>query len=139
MTISKFQGEHRFLSNFHPVEVTMDGQLYLSTEHAYQAAKTTNLATRTMIARTFNPGKAKRLGRLAALRPDWEEVKLEVMLDLLRKKFAHPKLRTKLLATGTEQLVEGNTWGDTFWGVCDGMGDNHLGRLLMQVRDEIKE
>jgi hypothetical protein len=71
------------------------------------------------------------------LRADWEDIRLEVMLNLLRQKFAPgSELRTKLETTTPHELVEGNTWGDTFWGVCNGVGQNNLGRLLMQVRDE---
>lgn len=72
------------------------------------------------------------------MRDDWERVKLAVMLDLLRQKFAHADLRAQLIATSDDVLVEGNTWGDTFWGMCNGVGLNHLGRLLMQVRAEVR-
>lgn len=79
---------------------------------------------------------AKRAGQRLALRPDWEQIKQAVMLNLQRQKYSYPELRTLLLATGNLELIEGNTWGDTYWGVCNGVGDNWLGKILMQVRAE---
>ena len=84
------------------------------------------------------PGQAKRLGRKCLLRKDWEEAKDHAMLSVLRAKFANPELKEKLIATGDVELVEGNHWNDTYWGVCNGIGKNMLGKLLMQVREEIK-
>lgn len=69
-------------------------------------------------------------------REDWALVKRDIMLDILRLKFATPFMRDKLNATGERPLVEGNTWGDTYWGVCRGRGENHLGKILMQIRTE---
>jgi len=137
--IDNFRGPYRWLSNFEMVEVTMpDGITYPSTEHAFQAHKILDLKARRNIAALPSPREAKKLGRHLKLREDWEEVKFDVMLTALRLKFKYPHLREKLLATGRSQLVEGNTWGDRVWGVCDGEGENHLGRLLMQVRDELR-
>jgi ribA/ribD-fused uncharacterized protein len=82
---------------------------------------------------------AKRVGAEIDLRSDWSDVKLAIMLDLVRQKFtAHSHLRRKLLATGDRQLIEVNGWGDQFWGVSRGSGYNHLGRILMRVRDELR-
>lgn len=134
--ISRFSGRWRLLSNFHPSPVQFDGHTYPTVEHAYQAAKTTDEQWRTRIRQTNSPGQAKRVGRKAPLRPGWDQLKVDVMLELLRKKFAGGLLRQQLEQTGDATLVEGNTWGDTFWGVCDGVGRNMLGRLLMQVRTE---
>lgn len=136
--ISDFRGEYRWLSNFHLVEVHLAGLPYPSTEHAYQAAKTLDATQRCAVRCAKTPGQAKRLGQTLKLRDDWEQVKIAVMLDLQRQKYKQPDLRTKLLATGDAELIEGNTWGDRFWGVCKGEGLNWLGRLLMQVRDEIR-
>ncbi len=138
-TIGPFFGEWRWLSNFWPVEVEFEGLIYPSTEHAYQSAKTLNTAARVRIASAATPGKAKRFGRLVELRPDWDDVKVEVMLALTREKFKDPELRQKLLDTYPHHLVELNTWGDTFWGVCKktGKGDNMLGEVLMLVREEL--
>lgn len=136
--IVEFQGEHRWLSNFWPAPVLMDGTSYPSVEHAYQAAKTLDFAERRRIRECATPGEAKRAGRRVTVRSDWERAKVPIMRDLLRAKFVHSDLRRCLLATGTEQLVEGNRWGDTFWGVCRDVGQNWLGRLLMEIREELR-
>lgn len=135
--IDDFRGEYRWLSNFHLVKVELDGALYSSTENAYQAAKTLDLDMRRVF-RVCTPSESKRHGKALTLRPDWESVKVSVMLGLLRQKFQHPELKQKLLATGDIELIEGNWWNDTFWGVCRGVGQNWLGRLLMQVRSELQ-
>ena len=139
--IGEFAGKYRFLSNFAPVYfgVVLDGETYPTVEHAYQAAKTFDAKERTFIRMLSKPGQAKRAGRSVRLRGDWDAVKLDIMLHLLRQKFGNARLRDALLATGDSELVEGNYWGDTFWGKCAGVGDNHLGRLLMQVREEIQD
>jgi ribA/ribD-fused uncharacterized protein len=137
-TIDSFSGSYRFLSNFWLIPIRLGGVVYPSTEHAYQAAKTLDNEARAAIAAEPSPGRAKRLGSAVALRDDWEAIKVDVMLACLRQKFSRPDLREKLLSTGDTVLVEGNHWGDTFWGVCRGVGENTLGRLLMQVRDELR-
>lgn len=134
-TIKTFQtpsGRHTFLSNFFVHEGT-------SVEHHYQAAKTDHplWAAKILLAKT--PGEAKRLGRRAPMRATWEQEKIAVMLVLLRKKFSRTEMAERLLSTGDAKLIEGNTWGDKFWGKVDGKGKNHLGKLLMQVREELKE
>lgn len=142
-TIATFSGEHRFLSNFWLVEIEMpprwrlpmDFDLkYLSTEHAYQAAKTLDEDDRRWVQLAASAGEAKKRGGRVVLRSDWDAVKLDVMWDLIVEKFSHPDLRERLLGTGDAELIEGNHWGDTFWGVCRGEGANHLGRILMDVR-----
>jgi len=137
--ISFFRGGYRFLSNFYPARVEFEGEFYPSTEHAFQAAKTDDVGLRRKVRQAKTAGEAKALGRKLPLRRDWERVKLDVMLDLLRKKFGRPPLTGLLLDTDDLRLVEGNTWGDRYWGVADGHGKNHLGRLLMQVRDELRQ
>lgn len=132
--IDSFKDEYRFLSNFFPAQVTYEGLLYPSTEHAYQAAKTLDLNMREEIRKAPTAGKAKRLGKDVKIRADWLEVRVGIMTDLLKQKFEHPELNEKLQATGNQDLVEGNTWGDVFWGVCKGSGENMLGKLLMQIR-----
>ena len=135
--ITEFRGDYRFLSNFYPAAVYLDGVQYPTVEHAFQAAKSTRRQYREKILMTESPGKAKREGRslpVSDMIPQWERIRLEVMADLLMQKFFHPDLRAQLLATGEEELIEGNTWGDTFWGVCRGEGLNKLGQLLMVVR-----
>ena len=137
-TIDQFSGDHDFMSNFHPSPFEVDGVLYPTVEHAFQAAKTFDATEKQSVAEAATPGSAKRKGRRVQLRPDWEQVKVGIMEDLVRLKFtAHPDLRAKLLATGDAELVEGNTWNDRFWGVCRGQGRNELGQILMRVRAEL--
>jgi ribA/ribD-fused uncharacterized protein len=138
MAIDSFSGKYRFLSNFYSIDVGYEGVIYPSVEHAYQAAKTLNVGLRSAIRMAGNPGAAKKMGQAVLLRPEWEDVKVEIMAELLARKFAHPGLRASLLATGDEELIEGNTWGDTVWGVCNGVGTNYLGRLLMDLRATLR-
>lgn len=138
--IDEFSGPYRYLSNFYPSLVVLDGVEYPTVEHAYQAAKTLDPNERRHILTAATPGRAKRLGRRVHLRPDWEEVKVQVMAKLVWQKFSrHPELRRQLLATGGQRLAEGNSWGDVFWGVCGGRGQNYLGRILMRVRSKLRE
>jgi len=136
--ITEFRGKYAFLSNFYPCAVEYEGLIFPTVEHAYQAAKTLNLGERLAIRNCETPGKAKRMGRAVTLRKNWNSIKLDVMLGLLRQKFGYPVLLGMLLATGNEHIQEGNDWGDRFWGVSGGVGENHLGRLLMQVRNELQ-
>ena len=136
--IDRFRGEHAFLSNFHRRPFEWQGQVWSTSEAAFQAAKTHDDRLRERIRQAPTPAAAKRLGRRADLRPDWEDVKGDVMRSVLQAKFAVPELRDALLATGDAELVEGNDWGDTYWGVCRGRGRNRLGQILMQVRDDLR-
>lgn len=151
--IRGFFGEWRFLSNFHLCNVVFEGEVYPSTEHAYQAAKALDPEAREKFRYAgVEPRHAKKMGGALKLRPDWEEVKVAVMRDLLMQKFYPTILRRKLLCTFTAELVEANWWHDRWWGVCcseyelggvvrkckqgphESEGLNHLGRLLMEVR-----
>ncbi len=132
--IDSFSGVWGFLSNFTSCEVMLDGEKYASVEHAYQAAKTVDLKQRWKFQCDVTPGMAKRMGQALKLRPDWEEVRVDIMRDLLMQKFSPSIPRRKLLSTFQAELIEGNTWNDTFWGVCGGVGENMLGKLLMEVR-----
>lgn len=144
--IESFTGEHRFLSNFWPapVQIMVAGATGTSrvtaptVEHAYQALKTLDMGERRRVLEAASAGVAKRLGRTLTIRDDWEEVRVAFMLNLVRQKFEHPELAKLLLATGDAEIVEGNTWNDTFWGVCRGRGSNWLGRILMHVRTELR-
>ena len=136
--IDRFRGEYAFLSNFHRKPFRWQGEVWRTSEAAFQAAKTLDDRERERIRLAPSPAAAKRLGRRADLRPDWEHVKDDVMHSVLLAKFAVPELRDALLATGDGELVEGNTWGDTYWGVCGGKGRNQLGRTLMRIRDDIR-
>lgn len=139
-SITDFHGENFFLSNFCMCTMTQgDGGTWSSVEHFYQAAKTDDMGWKNRIFSAVAPSQAKRLGRKAPKRPTWDEEKLLVMRDLLMDKFLmNFDLREKLINTGDAQLIEGNWWGDTFWGVCNGVGENWLGRLLMEIRDELR-
>ncbi len=139
MTIDSFQGEYRFLSNFFRSPVVYNNEYYPTGEHAYQAAKCTNKYDHDMVQAAFTAGKAKRLGLTMALRKDWEQVKYNVMYGIVKAKFSQVwGMRERLLATGDAELIEGNDWGDVIWGVCDGVGTNWLGKILMQVRSELQ-
>lgn len=135
--IENFKGAYHFLSNFYPESFEWNGRTYPSSEHAYQAAKATLPAHHDWVASAPTPALAKRAGRIIPCRKDWEQVKVKTMASILRAKFAPGTECAALLdATGTAQLVEGNTWGDQFWGVCRGTGQNFLGRILMKIREE---
>jgi len=150
MIIDRFEGRWRFLSNFHPCEVEHQGIRYPSVEHYYVAMKCNNEQMfygrhytigdfREMIARTASAAVVKSIGQKMKVRKDWEEKKLDFMLYGIREKFRDPQLRELLLSTEGSSLVEGNDWKDRFWGVYEGKGLNHLGRILMCVRKEILE
>lgn len=137
--IERFNGEYVFLSNFYPSPIVINGVEYPTVEHAYQAAKTCNRREKLLVAYASTPGQAKRMGRKLSLRLNWEEIKVDTMLGLVRLKFTESNLRAKLLATGTVELVERNAWNDRFWGVCRGNGQNQLGKILMRVREECQQ
>ena len=136
--ITNFDGPFRFLSNFYPSLVSLGNERYPTVEHAYQAAKTLDRDGRRYIRFAPTPLEAKRRGRKLVLRDHWDDIKLAVMKDLLEKKFSVGPLRTKLLETLDADLVEGNTWHDYYWGVCNRKGENHLGKLLMEVREGLR-
>jgi ribA/ribD-fused uncharacterized protein len=133
--IESFSGDFRFLSNFWPCTINFEGLIFPSVEHAYQAAKTLDLNTREEIRIAKTPGIAKKLGKKVELRKDWNLVKISVMKTCLLQKFSDETLKFKLLKTTPLYLEEGNNWGDVFWGICNGVGENNLGKLLMQIRD----
>ena len=135
--ISDFRGRYRWLSNFWACAIEYEGATYPSTEHAFQAAKTLDENQREEIRLALSPGLAKKLGRQVKLREGWDDMRDEVMLCVTRLKYVDADLRKRLLGTGDAELVEGNTWGDQYWGVSMGVGRNKLGRILMQVRSEI--
>jgi len=140
--INSFEGDYRWLSNFWPIEVYLDDIKYSSVEHAYQAAKSRDVEIRENIRILKTSGEAKRAGKKISIREDWDEVRDMIMLNLLRQKFSKIPLKTQLLATKDEVLIEGNWWHDNYWGMCYCMKckgipfQNKLGILLMQVRQE---
>lgn len=133
--ITSFSGEYAFLSNFYPAKIEFDDVVYPTSEHFFVAMKTLDLEDRKHIATIETPGQVKRYGRKLDLRKDWEHVKIRAMNIVVFMKFnQNPDLLEKLLSTGEAELIEGNDWGDTVWGVCNGVGENHLGKILMHTR-----
>ncbi len=137
--IGPFWGKYRFLSNFWSCSVLYEGITYPSAEHAYQAAKTISPQQRLLISQNCpTPGDAKRMGRTLTLRKDWDTMKLLVMKEVVFQKFRYNKiLQGKLVSTKDEELVEVNYWRDRFWGIYQNKGENHLGKILMSVREEL--
>jgi len=139
--ITHFIAEHEFLSNFYPSPFDMaDGITYPTAEHAFQAQKTLDMDTRRRIAALPTPAAAKAAGKRVKLRANWNDIRVGLMYLVLHRKFQRGTVMSQLLlATGDRDLVEGNTWNDTFWGVCRGRGQNQLGITLMQIRDALRE
>ncbi len=134
--IAKFRGEYAFLSNFYETQIYCWGYKYSNAEAAFQAMKDPLKAEMFVY---LNGKEAKRLGRAVELRENWELLKEGFMYTVCFAKFTqNESLGRKLLATGDRMLIEGNTWGDTEWGVCNGAGKNLLGKILMRVREKIK-
>lgn len=136
--IDSFRGRYAFLSNYYSRNFVWEGLLYRNAEAAFQSAKCTDSIGRLNFT-NLPPNRAKALGRRVYLRDDWEKIKDDVMLSIIRAKFSEPSMKKKLLATGDQELIEGNTWNDTYWGVCNGIGENKLGQILMRVRNELKK
>lgn len=145
-----FSGEDKWASNFEPVQVQLinsangEVELYRTVEHAYQASKTASAVERAFIRSRLTAASAKYHGRRVTMSEGWEAHKLDIMLNLLRQKFAQAPYQGYLLATGDVTITEGNWWGDVFWGrKIDrdgnlGDGENWLGQLIMRVREEIR-
>lgn len=134
-----FKGEYRWLSNFWPATVHLDGVRYPTVGNAYQASKSINLADRDFFA-TCSPVDAKAAGQKIRQRTDWDKIKVSVMTNLnMLKYFQHNELTLKLINTGDAYIEETNNWGDVFWGVCDGQGQNMLGKILMAIRSRLVE
>lgn len=141
--IDKFIDEEFFLSNFYNSPIEFNGKIYKTVEHAYQSHKADNEPEHEWVRNMDTPGKAKKTGMKVRLRKDWEEIKLGLMLELVRIKFSNPELSKKLTDTKNYLLVEGNFWHDNFFGNCTCSeckkieGQNNLGKILMKVRQEI--
>jgi N-glycosidase YbiA len=133
--IKGFAGRYRYLSNFYYTPVLYEGIMFTTAEHAYQAAKSLSFNERGKVASLATPVEAKRYGGAIQLRPEWDLLKYGIMYTIVHQKFSNATLLRWLLATGDAYLEETNTWGDTYWGVCNGIGANNLGRILMDVRD----
>ena len=141
-----FEGDYAFLSNFYFCVIKFDGKDWPTSEHLFQALKTRDKDQQEKIRNCITPGQAKKLGRIVDLREDWDSIKDNVMRLVLRMKFnQNPFLKTKLLETGNEILIEKNYWHDNYWGVCccdkcslKKLRQNILGFLLMSLREEFR-
>lgn len=137
-TITRFRGPFKFLSNLYATPITYKGHTYCCLEAAYQAQKSLDSTIHARFANIRLSYKARGMGqRIKPVRPDWFDIRLSIMEELLRIKFSDPVLKECLQCTGQSKIVECNTWGDTFWGIYNGVGENHLGTLLMKVRDTL--
>ena len=137
MAITEFSGEYRWLSNFYPCVLYYNYQKFLNSEAAYQCQKCANEEDKAQFS-FLKAGPAKRMGRAIEVRSDWNDIKVQEMEEITFLKYMQNKeLREKLIATFPEDIIEGNRWGDTFWGVCDQVGANVLGQILMNLREDI--
>ena len=135
--IKEFQGEYRWLSNFAPCKIVLEGVEYASIEHAYVSAKSDDKEWKEFCANPENTaGHLKRAGRDLELKPDWDEKRFGIMRECIEQKYAQEPYRTKLEETGFQHIQEGNKWNDKFWGVClkTNEGENNLGKMIMEVR-----
>ena len=142
--IDSFINQYEFMSNFYNAPITYDGLTYRNNEAAFQAQKTLDLKERERFC-AYSPSKAKLDGRNCKLRDDWEDIKYQVMYDIVKTKFIqNTNLKALLLVTGNEEIIEGNWWHDNCWGDCscerckDIKGQNNLGKILMKVREELR-
>jgi ribA/ribD-fused uncharacterized protein len=151
--INKFEGRFRFLSNFYPCEIEHQGIKYKTVENFYVAMKVNDQQLingvyytpgdfREMVSKIINPGFAKKIGEKVKLRKDWSDKKLEYMNWAVREKFKNEELSNLLISTGDSILIEYNNWHDNYWGQClcskcKDNGKNHLGKILMKIRDEL--
>lgn len=135
--IREFIDAYAFLSNFYHSPVKYRNLIYLNAEAAFQAQKESCEKDKEQYTR-MNPAQAKLVGRNCNLREDWEEIKEQTMYEIVKAKFTQNEaLARLLLVTGDAYLEEGNWWHDTTWGVCNGVGQNKLGKILMRVREEL--
>jgi hypothetical protein len=140
--IIEFKDEYSFLSNFYIVDIIYDFEIYRSTEHAYQAAKSLSNRYRKDIRDIIEPGNAKKFSRTIKKRKDWQDINLSIMEELNIQKFSKDPLRSKLLYTQGKELIEGNWCHDNFYGSCfcdrcGFHGRNELGKILMKIRMEM--
>ena len=138
MIIDSFRGKYFWLSNFFLSPVELDRKLYPSVEHAYQAAKTKDKNARKKIQR-LTANASRLYGQTVPLVEKWDHLRIPMMRSLCKQKFIkHKDLQIKLREIGDAELIEGNDYGDSFWGVCNNIGENHLGKILMDIRNDFK-
>ena len=138
--IPEFKNEYRWLSNFYPCEINVNGQRFRTVEHAYQSYKSDDPNWKKFCFETKSPGKVKiESHNLEYDKNLWVKKSLKIMEECLTQKYNQEPFRSLLLDTGEEYLQEGNDWDDTFWGVDikTRIGKNNLGRLIMLIRDRL--
>lgn len=137
-TVFGFVGEYSFLSNFYFCNLTYKGRKFTCSEAAFMSEKTLDESQKDLIS-SMSAAEAKKFGRKVNLRSDWDTVKFSIMKNIVMEKFKqNPILLEKLKSTGEKELIEANYWNDRIWG-CDpdGVGQNKLGKILMEVRKEL--
>jgi ribA/ribD-fused uncharacterized protein len=140
--INRFSGKHYFLSNMYMHEIVYKGVTYPSSEHAYQSAKATNIEDHDFVRSSFSSTLSKTRARKIKTRDDWDEIKYDIMKEILYIKFEDKELKKKLIDTDGIKLIEGNNWHDNYWGDCscfkcrNNKGQNMLGKILMEIRKE---
>jgi ribA/ribD-fused uncharacterized protein len=136
--ICGFFRDFRFLSNMYPVTITYQNITYPSTENAYQAHKFNEIETREFIA-TLSPSKSKIYANdnKKKWRKDFDSFKVNLMIELNRLKYATEPFYSALIDTEDKYLEETNYWKDSFWGVFEGVGNNTLGKIIMDIRNEL--
>lgn len=137
--INEFRGEYAYLSNFYSCNIEYEGIIYPSSENLFQAFKTMDIDEKIKISK-MTPKDAKTYGRKIPIDlANWHINRLKYMYVAVSEKFIqNPELRNKLNNTNDEEIIEGNIWNDTYWGVCNGKGKNMLGKILMAIRNDIK-
>jgi len=141
--INGFEGQYRFLSNFYERRLNFCGKYYATSEHAYQAFKATTEEDHELVRLQTSPRMTKKYGGEIKIRADWEDIKYDLMLEIVREKFKDPYLKNLLEKTGDKYLEETNWWHDNTWGnctcgrdKCKDEGKNYLGKILMKIRKE---
>lgn len=133
-----FRNEYWFLSNMYPCKIRVNGLEFKCAEACFQSFKTTDTELRAKFQH-LNGFEAKKLGKKIKLRPDWNDIRLEVMRRVVYAKFhQNPELQKLLADVQGWCIVEDNTWHDTFWGKCDGVGENWLGCILTAIRTYVR-
>ena len=136
--INSFDGESDFLSNFYECPILWKGNLYRNSESIYQSYKTLDNVPFDFTKTTGS--QAKKISKKLNVRPDWNKIKFDLMYEICQEKFnQNTDIAQKLMNTGDAILIEGNYWGDTYWGKCNGVGQNNLGKILMKIREELFE
>ena len=136
--INSFDGEYDFLSNFYECPILWKGNLYRNSESIYQSYKTLDNVPFDFTKTTGS--QSKKISKKLNVRPDWNKIKFDLMYEICQEKFnQNTDIAQKLMNTGDAILIEGNYWGDTYWGKCNGVGQNNLGKILMKIREELFE